>query len=169
MIISEMDINKVTSLIKLFNKRRMLVIIDGGWGVDALLGKQTRAHSDLDIAVPHKNVSRIRKLLGTEGFKEIPRNDSWECNIVLGDDEGYVIDVHSYTFDENKKNIFGINYPFESLSGKGTINGLPVRCISPEWVVKFHTNYKPAEKDYHDVKLLCEKFDIKVPDEYKNN
>jgi lincosamide nucleotidyltransferase A/C/D/E len=25
--------------------------IDGGWGVDALLGKQTRTHADLDIVV----------------------------------------------------------------------------------------------------------------------
>ena len=25
--------------------------VDGGWGVDALLGKQTRPHKDLDIAI----------------------------------------------------------------------------------------------------------------------
>ena len=30
------------------------VWVDGGWGVDALLGKQTRFHEDLDIAVEAK-------------------------------------------------------------------------------------------------------------------
>src|SRR5438876_8784156 len=30
--------------------------IDGGWGVDALLGEQTRPHKDLDIAIQQKDV-----------------------------------------------------------------------------------------------------------------
>jgi lincosamide nucleotidyltransferase A/C/D/E len=38
--------------------------IDGGWGVDALLGEQTRPHRDLDIAIQQKDVpveTRYRK------------------------------------------------------------------------------------------------------------
>jgi lincosamide nucleotidyltransferase A/C/D/E len=30
--------------------------IDGGWGVDALLGKQSRPHQDLDIAIQQKDL-----------------------------------------------------------------------------------------------------------------
>ena len=36
------------------------IIVDGGWGVDALLERQTRRHRDLDIALPMEDVPRIR-------------------------------------------------------------------------------------------------------------
>jgi lincosamide nucleotidyltransferase A/C/D/E len=38
--------------------------IDGGWGVDALLGRQTRPHADLDIAVEENSVQALRTVLG---------------------------------------------------------------------------------------------------------
>jgi lincosamide nucleotidyltransferase A/C/D/E len=37
--------------------------VDGGWGVDALLGEQTRPHQDLDIAIQQKDVQKLRELL----------------------------------------------------------------------------------------------------------
>jgi lincosamide nucleotidyltransferase A/C/D/E len=37
--------------------------VDGGWGVDALLGEQTRPHKDLDIAIQQKDVTKLRELL----------------------------------------------------------------------------------------------------------
>ena len=63
------------------------VSVDGGWAVDAVLGKQTRPHDDLDIALPHEQVPRLRALT-TRGFREQRRDDSWECNFVLADDVG---------------------------------------------------------------------------------
>ncbi len=45
--------------------------VDGGWGVDALLGEQTRPHKDLDIAIQQKDVSKLRELLEVRGYKEI--------------------------------------------------------------------------------------------------
>jgi lincosamide nucleotidyltransferase A/C/D/E len=47
------------------------------------------------------------------------------------------------------------------------VSGYPVRCITPEWMVKFHTGYKLDENDYRDVKALCQRFDIPMPEEYK--
>jgi hypothetical protein len=44
----------VLEIIQLFELHRIDLHIDGGWGVDALLGRQTRTHADLDIAVQHK-------------------------------------------------------------------------------------------------------------------
>ena len=60
------------------------------------------------------------------------------------------------------------NIHLESLAGVGTINGHLVKCISPEWMVKFHTGYKLDENDYHDVLALCEHFGIPLPSEYEN-
>jgi len=47
-----------------------------------------------------------------------------------------------------------------------SIDGFPVKCISPEWMVKFHTGYPLDEDGYHDVKLLCERYGITLPQEY---
>ena len=85
---------------------------------------------------------------------------------MLGDEQGHLIDFHSYTFDSNGNFVFGVAYPFDSLNGIGLINGFQVKCISPEWMVKFHTGYKLDENDYHDVKLLCQRFALKIPSEY---
>ena len=45
--------------------------IDGGWGVDALLGEQTRPHEDLDIAIQQKDVPVLRHLLQARGYIDI--------------------------------------------------------------------------------------------------
>lgn len=42
--------------------------VDGGWGVDALLGEQTREHDDLDLVVPADTMPVIRSLLAAAGF-----------------------------------------------------------------------------------------------------
>lgn len=139
--------------------------VDGGWAVDALLGHQIRDHADLDIALPEKFESRLRELLGSRGYREQPRNDSWECNFVLSDEQGREV-VHTYTLDEAGNHIHGVAYAREQLTGKGSINGYPIRCISPEWLVKFHSGYELDENDFHDVKALCERFRISSPDEY---
>ena len=38
------------------DKRGIEIWIDGGCGVDALLGKQTRPHEDLDIVIQQKEL-----------------------------------------------------------------------------------------------------------------
>jgi hypothetical protein len=65
--------------------------------------------------------------------------DTRDCNFVLRDSLGHQIDVHSYAFDSAGNYVYGVEYPAESLTGTGSVNGHPVRCISPEWMVKFHT------------------------------
>ncbi len=157
----------VIAFVQLLERHDIALYIDGGWGVDALLGEQTRPHADLDIAVEHKDAPQIRALLEARGYEDVPRDDTRPCNFVLGDDEGRQIDVHSYTFDADGNNIYGVPYPYESLSGTGTIGGYPVKTIAPDWMVKFHTGYEIDAGDYHDVKLLCRRFGIDLPPEYE--
>jgi len=162
----EMSANDVIEIVQLFNQNSIDFYIDGGWGVDALLGEQTRTHADLDIAVQHKDVAQIRALLEARGYEDVPRDDTRDCNFVLGDHAGHQIDIHSYTFDSAGNPVYGVAYPFDSLTGTGSVKGQPVKCISPEWLVKFHTGYKLDENDYHDVKALCQRFGIAMPLEY---
>jgi lincosamide nucleotidyltransferase A/C/D/E len=162
-----MKAETVIELLELFKAHDIGVVVDGGWGIDALLGEQTRPHDDLDIAIEHKNVPKLREILGARGFAEIPRDDTRDCNFVLEDDAGNQVDVHSYTFDERGNNIFGVEYRSEHLIGEGTINGYQVKCIPPESAVEFHTGYDLDENDFHDVRAVCEKYKIPLPREYK--
>ena len=74
-------------------------------------------------------------------------------------------------FDDKRNGLYGpiekgVMYPAASLTGKGTINGQPVKCISAEHMVKFHTGYALDENDFKDVTALCERFGIEYPSEY---
>lgn len=162
----QMTAQDVIDFVQLMTAHDIQVILDGGWGVDAALGRQTRAHADLDIAVAHGDVPHLRALLEARGYREVPRDDSWACNFVLGDAHGRLIDVHSCTHDEAGNLTYGVPYPFDSLSGSGTVAGVAVRCITPEWLVKFHTGYKVDENDYRDVQALCRQFGLPLPEEY---
>lgn len=162
----QMTAEAALALVRLFDEHHLEVIVDGGWAVDALLGEQTRSHTDLDIAMPHKHVPELRALLETLGYTDVPRDDTRECNFVLGDEAGHQVDVHTYTFDDYGKLIFGLPYPPDSLTGHGSIQGYPVRCITPEWLVEFHTGYTLDEIDVHDVRALCARFSIELPAEY---
>ncbi len=158
---------EVIELLELFEHSGIEVVVDGGWGVDALLGEKTREHKDLDIAVSRKDLAKLRKLLTEKGYKHIPRADDQEYMFVLGDASGRQIDIHAYEFNSNNNHIWGVEYPYESLQGTGKIGDKAVKCIVPEWVLKFHCQYEPTPKDIDEVKLLCQKFNLEVPDKYR--
>jgi lincosamide nucleotidyltransferase A/C/D/E len=157
-----MTADDTVGLIRLIENHHIEVIIDGGWAVDALLGRQTRLHEDLDIAMPHKYVPQLRELLESRGYQEVPLPDSWECNFVMDDEQGHRVDIHTYTFDEHGKLVFGLPYPPDSLNGQGVINGYAVRCITPGWLIRFHSGYQLDENDYHDVQALCQQFGFEI-------
>jgi lincosamide nucleotidyltransferase A/C/D/E len=161
-----MDAPDVVELLDFLEQSGLEIYLDGGWAVDALLGKKTRSHDDLDIALPHSQVPLLRRLMATRGFQERPQADSWECNFVLADAADRRLDVHSYTLDATGKNLSGVPYTAEHLTGTGIIAGKSVRCIDPEWLVMFHVGYEVDDKDYHDVRLLCERFGWPLPNEY---
>ena len=162
----------VISLYEMCQKNGITIWIDGGWGVDALLGHQSRPHKDLDIAIQEKDVSKLRALLQGQGYWEIKLEIARPHNFVLGDEQGHEIDIHVLVLDANGNGIYGPidngeMYPADSLTGTGFIAGQTVRCISPEWLVKFHSGYELQEKDFRDVSALCEKFGIPLPEEYE--
>ena len=135
--------------------------------MDALLGRTTRPHADLDIAIEEKFVPALRGMLESQGYFDIPRDDTHRWNFVLGDDRGRAVDVHVFILDAAGNVIEGLKYPPESLHGAGTIAGRTVRCITPEHQVRFHTGYPVRETDWWDVTLLCEAFAIELPSEYR--
>lgn len=162
-----MKAKDVSDFYEWMKNEKITIWIDGGWCVDALIGEQTREHPDLDIAVHRKDNATLRKLLEAKGYAEESRNDGAEWMYVMKDKDGKQVDVHAFEYDINGKNIYGIEYPHGSLTGKGTINGQEVNCIDPQWMFKFKTAYEPKEKDINDVQSLSKKFGFELPATYR--
>ena len=165
---TEMTAEDAVEIISLLEQNGIEVYVVGGWGVDSLLGEQTRKHGDLDIALPHRFVPKLRELLEARGYEDVPRPDTSGFNFVLGDNRGHLIDVHSYTFDENGNNVFGIAFEPHHLTGTGTINGYMVNGAPPDVTVEFHTGYDVGKDDFHDVQAICERFSISLPKDYES-
>ncbi len=162
-----MRADEVISFYEWLKDKGITVWVDGGWCVDALLERQTREHPDLDIAVHRKDNARLRKLLEDNGYAEESRNDSTEWMYVMKNADGKQVDVHAFEYDENGNNIYGIEYPYGSLTGKGKINGQEVNCIDPQWMFNFKTSYNPKEKDIKDVQALAAKYGFELPSTHK--
>ena len=158
-----MNADKVLQIYDDLASQDIPIWIDGGWCVDALLGKQTREHPDLDIAVDRKHSNHLKELLTEWGYKKQSRHDTTEWNYAMADSHETTIDIHVFAFDDQGNNIYGIEYPKDSLSGTGIIAGESVQCISPEWMFKFKTAYAPKDKDLRDVHALSEKYGFEIP------
>lgn len=150
-----MTAGDVIAFLDMVEMRGISVWLDGGWAVDALLGKQTRRHADLDVVLEQSDINTVARALRRKGYSTAPRDDSRSTNFALGDDAGHEVDLHSVTL-----------YPPRSLTRTGQIAGRNVGCVAPEWLVAFHTRYEPDANDWADVSALCAKFGIQVPTEF---
>lgn len=163
-----MNERDAVALLRRAERRGIDVWLDGGWGVDALLGEQTRPHDDLDVFVKRCDESAFVDLLEGDGFRQVSRaftekdHSAWEAA------DGRVVDLHVFELAEDGSLVFlGEAYPARAFSGWGIVGGMEVRCIPPAEQVAFHVGYKFDEDDVHDVRLLCERFDLSVPEEYR--
>ncbi len=168
---TEMTADGVLDFLDLVERLGVRVWLDGGWAVDACLGEQTRRHGDLDIVVEQPDVETVTGALRAQGWSDVPRDDTRPENFVLGDGAGGEVDFHVIALDEAGDGVYGPpengeRYPAEALSGRGVVAGRRVACISPEWLVRFHSGYEPDEDDWADVKALCDRFGIPVPEDY---
>jgi lincosamide nucleotidyltransferase A/C/D/E len=157
-----MPAGDVLNLYDRLSRAGVVVWIDGGWGVDALLGRQLRSHQDLDVAVAWRDVPALRATLRAEGYTEVRSESQW--NFVLSNGR-LEVDVHAFVHDDRGELLDGVGYPAASLTGSGTIDGHGVRCISAPymlefiapWIAKWPQKYVPA------VRALCEKFNLELP------
>lgn len=140
------------------------VYLDGGWGVDALVGRETRAHNDIDLFVQRGDYQRFVDLIADEGFSEVAASFTTEDHTVWQDEAGRIVDLHCFDFAENGDILYqGDRFPGEVFSGRGRIGEVEVSCIDPESQLLFHLGYQHDEHDVHDVMLLCREYGSTFP------
>ncbi len=165
---SEMTSLALVELLRLIEDAQIPVWLDGGWGVDALLGTQTRTHKDLDIILSVADVPKLQDLLARRGF--VLRDGKLPHSFVLAGGAGLEVDVHAVVFDDQGNGVYRMQngedwiYPAEGFRGRGLVGGMSVRCLSPAAQVLCHAHgYAPTEKDSRDMELLHDRFGVELP------
>lgn len=129
----------------------------GGWGVDALAGRQTREHRDLDLAVPASLLETALEVLAGLGFGV---TTDWLPVRVEVSDETRHVDVHPLHFQPDgsawQAGPEGSRYSYPADGWTtGSIGGRQVSCVTAVRQWRAHTGYEPREVDRHDLAVLA--------------
>ena len=163
--------NMVHWFLDLFDELSITVWIDGGWGVDALLGEQTRKHQDLDIIISRKDSAILTEALFARGFVDIPTDDRTDRNFVMGHQAHGTIDFHVVELTEDGGAVYRpreVDWIISELelNAVGYIGEREVRCLSADYQVRSHTGYTLQDTDFADMRALQEKFGVALlPDQ----
>ena len=168
-----MEPEELLRVLELLDGESIEVWIDGGWGVDALLERQTREHDDLDLVSHLGDSDRAIEVLEAAGYELVegqpPRS------FVLVDHEGRQVDVHPVVMDRSRGGgVYQMDdgrewvYPEEGFSGRGKVAGQEVKCLSAVTQVLVHDGYELTAKDYRELFLLHDRFDVEIPERYRD-
>ena len=147
------------------------VWLDGGWGVDALLGRQTRPHRDLDLVVPLGDMMIVQDALTQRGYRLI--RGGAPMSFRMTDHAVRQIDAHSVAFRPSGDGLFEMDNggdwlcPAAGFDGVGHVLGSGVRCLTPEAKIQriCRSGYDLDQAHLNDVIALCERYGIPVPDD----
>lgn len=155
------------ALCQLMEQYRIHFWVMGGWGVDALLQRETRPHKDLDILVLLGDLSALHRMLDANSFtlklvwEESRWVDSepnrWPTAFVMADADGRELDVHIIAIAPDGTIIqhYGNPWPFPTpLTAKGTIAGVAVTCVSRDTQLAMHTGYPLPATHRRDLDLM---------------
>ncbi|MFE6623122.1 nucleotidyltransferase domain-containing protein [Streptomyces sp. NPDC057740] len=159
-----MPADGVLAILSVLRQAQVAVWIGGGWGIDALIGEQTREHRDLDLMHRQEQEPAVMSALADAGFAETL--DWRPVRFVLRAPDGREIDAHPLAFAEDGSATQAslepsrpFRYPASAFV-TGSIGGTPVPCLSAEQQVEFHQGYEPADRDRHDMAQLRRVFGI---------
>ena len=142
--------------------------VDGGWGVDALLERQTREHSDLDLVIDAAAVMAFKADLLVQGFQVV--RDWLPAAIAFEHTDGRAIDLHpvELTLDGGGDQIQldGVKRFHYGAPTVGRIDGRAVACCSVETQLACHLGYEPHEDDFADMRALADTFALELPRPY---
>lgn len=157
---SKKEITSAESLFEildLMDSLNMRYWIEGGWGVDILIGKQNREHRDIDVDFDGTYTECFLKLLKEKGY-EIT-TDWRPSRIELYHPSLGYLDIHPLTIGEDgsarQASPDGGWYELEADWFSSTVfEGRTIPCISAEAQKLFHSGYELREIDILDLKNL---------------
>jgi lincosamide nucleotidyltransferase A/C/D/E len=142
-------------------------VVDGGWGVDALVGHQTRDHDDLDLVIQTDQAAAVVDALGSLGFAEL--TDERPTRIVCARADGGRVDLHLLEQTSSGTTQVlpgGRQFTYFLDETMGTIEGRTVRCLSPDMQLLTHTGYEPDGDDRADVAHVAALSGLALPPPY---
>lgn len=133
------------------------VWVDGGWAVDAVLGRQTRPHEDLDLAARVEDGPALEALLAGLGLVRQAGGPAW--NPVYSNDGGRSVDLHLFRLDAEGRGVMdpddpAVAYPAGAFEGRGVIAGRAVDCLPADILWRLKTGYPPRDRDLLDLAAL---------------
>jgi 2'-5' RNA ligase len=138
---------EVTKIVVALQDADVRCWITGGWGVDALAGRCTRKHSDLDLVIQDEHMQRATEVMEELGYWEWYRADSdvpMFSRVVLHNHKaGRAVDLHPLHLE-------GTQMEFAT----GEIESVKVPCISLSLQLKTHSSYRKRWRDRTDLALL---------------
>jgi len=165
-----LDARDVVAVVSALEGTGVEVWVEGGWGVDALLGYQRRPHKDLDLVVRTADAERCQSLLKTHGF--IPVSGTPPTGYLTRDVSGRAVDVRVVTFEPDGSAVYRADepdewiYPPGAFDGRGSIAEVEVRCLTAEGQMLAHTGYAYTDKDVAEVWALHDAFGTAIPSAY---
>lgn len=154
----------VLTLVSAMDELGVVCWLDGGWGVDCLLGEQTREHGDLDLVVGRSDVDRVTRHLKANSFEVL--RDWLPTSIAFRDPSGREVDLHpvELTADGGGDQVLqdGSTWHY-SAPVEGFVAGRSVRCASPRDQLLMHLGYDPRPVDFADVRRIAERFELPAP------
>lgn len=155
-------------LLRLLGQMGVGVWIDGGWGVDALLGQQTRPHNDIDIFIEKQHGPAVIRRLMADGYREEVMEYTLDDHTVWVAADNRTVDLHLFEpRDDGTLYFAGEFFPADMLDGRGVIGGITVNCLTIESQLLYHQGYEHDDEDVHDVLTLCQAFDLPLPQQYQ--
>jgi lincosamide nucleotidyltransferase A/C/D/E len=151
------DLDEVERVLQRLVDHSVRYWVLGGWGVDALVGRQTREHRDLDLAVDATQWDTCLDVAAALDYAV--ETDWWPIRVELASRRGWV-DLHPVRFAESGDGVQAgpdgttFDYPKEHLT-VGALGDLRVPCVSAAWQVRVHKGYEPRPKDLHDLATLA--------------
>jgi lincosamide nucleotidyltransferase A/C/D/E len=132
--------------------------LEGGWGVDALLGRQSRPHRDVDVDIDAGYEGEVLAALAELGY--VLETD-WRPNRVelTAAGRGWV-DVHPLALqvDGSARQAAldrGEHQLPSSWFTTGSLAGRPVPCFTIAAQRLFHRGYELRPEDVHDLRELA--------------
>jgi lincosamide nucleotidyltransferase A/C/D/E len=156
------------ALCRLLEQHSIRFWVMGGWGVDALLHRETRPHNDLDMLVVLGDLPMLWKLLDEHGFtlQHVWQEnrwvdgepDRWPTAFVAADTQRRELDVHVIDFGPDGAIIQHYNHPWPfppgAFTGQGSIADAAVTCVSKEAQLAMHIGYPLPDGQLQDLQLL---------------